>query len=59
MATQGSHITNIGNIIYTNYSLWLILVSLILLLTLIGTIVIVMTPRTGSGSSYSIVNTKE
>jgi NADH-ubiquinone oxidoreductase chain 6 len=35
-----SHITSIGNILYTNYPLWLILTSLILLLAMVGTIVI-------------------
>ena len=35
-----SHITNIGNIMYTSYSIWLILTSIILLLAMVGTIVI-------------------
>lgn len=34
------HITGIGNILYTNYFLWLILASIILLLAMIGTIII-------------------
>ena len=34
------HITNIGNILYTNYFLWLILASIILLLAMVGTIII-------------------
>jgi NADH-ubiquinone oxidoreductase chain 6 len=37
---SNSHITAIGNIRYTNYNIWLIIVSLILLLTMIGTIII-------------------
>lgn len=37
---ESSHITSIGNIIYTNYPLWLILTSLILLLAMVGAIVI-------------------
>jgi NADH-ubiquinone oxidoreductase chain 6 len=37
---NNSHITAIGNIMYTNYNIWLIIVSLILLLTMIGTIII-------------------
>lgn len=41
IATESNQISNIGNIIYTNYSLWLILTSLILLLTLTGTMVII------------------
>lgn len=35
-----SHITSIGNIIYTVYPLWLILTSIILLLAMVGAIVI-------------------
>ena len=34
------HITSIGNVLYTNYFLWLILTSVILLLAMIGTIII-------------------
>lgn len=34
------HITSIGNIIYTNYPLWLILTSIILLLAMVGSILI-------------------
>ena len=34
------HITSIGNILYTNYPLWLILTSIILLLAMIGSILI-------------------
>jgi len=35
-----SHITNIGNIMYTSYSIWLIITSIILLLAMVGAIVI-------------------
>lgn len=35
-----SHITSIGNIIYTAYPMWLILTSLILLLAMVGAIII-------------------
>ena len=35
-----SHITSIGNIIYTAYPLWLILTSIILLLAMVGAIII-------------------
>lgn len=35
-----SHITSIGNIMYTSYSLWLIITSMILLLAMVGAIVI-------------------
>jgi len=37
---ESSHITSIGNIMYTNYSMWLLLTSIILLLAMVGTIVI-------------------
>jgi len=35
-----THISAIGNIIYTNYSIWIIITSIILLLAMIGAIVI-------------------
>jgi NADH-ubiquinone oxidoreductase chain 6 len=38
--TESSHITTIGNIMYTSYSIWLILTSIILLLAMVGAIVI-------------------
>ena len=37
---ETSHITSIGNIIYTSYSMWLIITSIILLLAMVGAIVI-------------------
>ncbi len=37
---EASHITSIGNIIYTNYNMWLIITSFILLLAMVGSIVI-------------------
>jgi len=37
---ETSHITSIGNIIYTSYSIWLIITSIILLLAMVGAIVI-------------------
>ena len=40
--TEFDHITSIGNIMYTNYSIWLILASFILLLAMVGSIVITM-----------------
>lgn len=51
---ESNHITSIGNIMYTNYSVWLILASFILLLAMVGSIVIVM--KTHS-SDYNITNT--
>lgn len=40
MLAETSHITSIGNIIYTSYPLWLIITSIILLLAMVGAIVI-------------------
>ncbi len=37
---ETSHITTIGNIMYSTYSIWLILTSIILLLAMVGAIVI-------------------
>jgi NADH-ubiquinone oxidoreductase chain 6 len=37
---ETSHITTIGNMMYTSYSIWLILTSIILLLAMVGAIVI-------------------
>lgn len=37
---ETTHISSLGNIMYTNYSIWLIITSIILLLAMIGTIVI-------------------
>lgn len=38
--SETSHITTIGNILYSSYSIWLILTSIILLLAMVGAIVI-------------------
>ena len=35
-----SHIISIGNVIYTNYFVWIVIASIILLLAMVGTIVI-------------------
>ena len=37
---ETTHITSIGNILYTSYFIWLIITSIILLLAMVGTIVI-------------------
>ena len=42
---EASHISAIGNIMYTNYFLWLILTSIILLLAMVGAIVITVRPN--------------
>nr|YP_010632642.1 NADH dehydrogenase subunit 6 [Cladonia furcata]WBP63448.1 NADH dehydrogenase subunit 6 [Cladonia furcata]WBP63572.1 NADH dehydrogenase subunit 6 [Cladonia furcata] len=38
--TETTHISSIGNIMYTSYSIWLIITSIILLLAMVGAIVI-------------------
>ena len=38
--TSMPYITSIGNVLYTNYSIWLILTSIILLLAMVGCIII-------------------
>lgn len=43
---ETSHITSIGNILYGNYSIWLIITSIILLLAMVGAIVITLKPQT-------------
>jgi NADH-ubiquinone oxidoreductase chain 6 len=42
---ENSHNTSIGNIMYTNYNILLILASFILLLVMVGVIVITITPK--------------
>lgn len=42
---ETTHITSIGNIMYTSYSIWLIITSLILLLAMVGSIVITIKQR--------------
>nr|YP_010723003.1 NADH dehydrogenase subunit 6 [Leptographium procerum]WDW21008.1 NADH dehydrogenase subunit 6 [Leptographium procerum]WDZ67190.1 NADH dehydrogenase subunit 6 [Leptographium procerum] len=38
--TEFSHISSIGNVMYTNYNMWLIITGFILLLAMVGAIVI-------------------
>jgi len=42
---ETSHITSIGNIMYTSYFLWLIITSIILLLAMVGAIIITIRPE--------------
>ena len=42
---ESNHITSIGNVMYTNYNIWLIIASFILLLAMVGAIVITIKPR--------------
>ncbi len=43
--SETSHITSIGNIMYTSYSIWLIITSIILLLAMTGAIIITIKPK--------------
>ena len=43
---ENSHISIIGTILYGNYSIWLIITSIILLLAMVGAIVITLKPKT-------------
>lgn len=43
--SEVSHITSIGNIMYTSFSMWLIITSIILLLAMVGAIVITIKPK--------------
>lgn len=38
--TDNSYIISVGNVLYTNYSIWLIITSIILLLAMVGCIII-------------------
>lgn len=42
---ENNHMATIGNVMYTNYNLWLILASFILLLAMVGAIVITIKPK--------------
>jgi NADH-ubiquinone oxidoreductase chain 6 len=46
---ETSHITSIGNILYGNYSIWLIITTIILLLAMVGSIVITLKDKTNTG----------
>ena len=50
-----SHIVSIGNIMYTSYSIWLILTSIILLLAMVGVLVVVV--KSPVSQVYAPVNT--
>ena len=47
---ENSHITSIGNVMYTNFNMWLIIASFILLLAMVGAIVITIKSDKGSRS---------
>jgi len=45
---ETSHITSIGNILYSNYSIWLIITSVILLLAMTGCIIITLKEKSNN-----------
>jgi len=45
---ESNHMTTIGNIMYTNYNIWLIIASFILLLAMVGAIVITIKSNNNS-----------
>jgi len=47
---ETGHISSIGNIMYTSYSIWLILTSIILLLAMVGAIVITIKQQIASSA---------
>lgn len=51
---ETSHITSIGNVLYGNYSIWLIITSIILLLAMVGCIVITLKRGEGKTSNDNI-----
>ena len=51
--TETSHITAIGDILYTSYNIWLILASLILLLAMVGSIIITIKQEDKKGDYFN------
>lgn len=49
--TETSHISSIGNILYTSYNMWLFLASIILLLAMVGAIIITIKGRSDNTNS--------
>jgi NADH-ubiquinone oxidoreductase chain 6 len=43
--TDTTHISSIGNILYTSYNIWLLISGIILLLSMVGCIMIVIKPE--------------
>ena len=48
---ETGHITSIGSVMYTNYNMWLLIASFILLLAMVGCIVITLKPSTPRNNS--------
>lgn len=53
--TETSHISAIGNILYTTYNIWLLLASVILLLAMVGAIVITIKQQENNRKISSMV----
>ena len=49
--SENSDITSLGNVLYTSYSIWLIITSIILLLAMVGAIVITIKQNYSSASA--------
>lgn len=47
---ESGHITSIGSVLYTNYNMWLLIASFILLLAMVGCIVITLKSSNSSAS---------
>lgn len=52
---ETSHITSIGNILYTVYSMWIILTAIILLLAMVGAIAITIKQKVSDMSQYNVI----
>ena len=48
---ETSHISTIGNILYTSYNMWLFIASFILLLAMVGAIIITIKQERNRGIS--------
>jgi NADH-ubiquinone oxidoreductase chain 6 len=53
--TETSHISAIGNILYTSYSIWLLITSIILLLAMVGAIVVTVKKKSYLGKLAQLV----
>ena len=48
---EASHITVLGNMLYSSYAIWIILTSTILLVAMVGCIVITLKEKTSNSST--------
>ena len=54
---ETTHITSLGDVMYTSYSIWLIITSIILLLAMVGAIVITIKQPQNNKKTYDVLNT--